>query len=380
MAGAGGAQGMAGAGGAQGMAGAGGAQGMAGAGGAQGMAGAGGAQGMAGAGGAHTVVRLQSPRLDALRQAKLRALARDGWKLQDPQSGQLPGGATLEDTGLPGTGWALVDDPSVGSLGAAMAWAARRRVADLHVLVEGDDAAAVTARRASQFASPPSVWAIAGPRLGPATPRPLAASDELPEDVAAFASLLEAHGVDPMVEEGRLIGEVLGLEVASVDVTPAGARLSIGVGAHDRRARQELFPDQDPGAALDEVVAVVRAHRVVGALPHPANTLARERWLRAAIVFRPHLVGAVRLVPRGAGAIGDAADGRPIVIACSTGVDVDLVPTAADLRVLSGHQDAPLVLVVPEGDDYPITRELAGGLRRPPEIVTVGRDWPTLLQ
>jgi hypothetical protein len=360
---------------------------MAGAGRAHGMAGAGRAHGMAGAGRAQTVTALQGPRLDVLRQAKLRALGRDGWSLRDPRTGPLPGGATLEDAALSGRawggpgarGWVLIDDPSLGSLGAAMAWAARRHVGELHVLVEGEDAAAVIARRASQFSLPPKVWAVAGRQLRLATPGPSAAADELPADVAAFASLLEAHGVDPMVEDGRLIGEVLGLEVARVEVTSAGPRLAIGVGVHDRRARRDLFPDQDPGAALDEVVAVIRAWRVAGALPHPANILARERWLRAAIVFRPHLVGAAHLVPHGAGAVGDGADGEPIVVACSTGVDVDLVPAAADLRVLSGHEDARLVLVMPEGDDYPITRELAAALRRPAAIVTVGRDWPTLL-
>jgi hypothetical protein len=219
------------------------------------------------------------------------------------------------------------------------------------------------------------VWVVEGRAVRSATPALFAAPDVQP----AFSEVLEAHGVDPVIEDGRVIGEVLGLEVARVEATPDGPRLAVGVGANDRRARQELYPDQDPGAALDEVVAVVRAWRVAGALRHPANTLARDRWLRAAIVFRPQTVGAVRLSPFGAGAVGETADGQRLVVVCSIGVDLDLVPAAADLRVRAGDRNAGLVLVVPEGDDYPITRELSGALRNPASVVTVRRDWPSLL-
>ena len=59
----------------------------------------------------------------------------------------------------------------------------------------------------------------------------------------------------------------------------------------------ELWGDFDPGGALDEAVAAVMAHRRAGAAAHPANTLARSRWLRAVVCARPSLVGAVRLAP-----------------------------------------------------------------------------------
>ncbi|MBO0692749.1 MAG: hypothetical protein J2P58_07620, partial [Acidimicrobiaceae bacterium] len=43
-----------------------------------------------------------------------------------------------------------------------------------------------------------------------------------------------------------------------------------------------------------------------------------------------------------------------------------------------GHKPR-LVLVVPDGDDYPVTRELAAALAEPAEVVVVPRDWATLI-
>ncbi|MGI8755918.1 MAG: hypothetical protein ACR2MB_08675, partial [Acidimicrobiales bacterium] len=67
-------------------------------------------------------------------------------------------------------------------------------------------------------------------------------------------------------------------------------------------------------------------------------------------------------------------DGRPIVVTCSTGVDLDLVPASADDR-LAHAPDARLVLVVPERDAVAITRELAARLVAPAEVVTVADTW-----
>jgi hypothetical protein len=53
---------------------------------------------------------------------------------------------------------------------------------------------------------------------------------------------------------------------------------------------------------------------------------------------------------------------------------------AADTRRLRDgpHAATRLVILVPEGDDYAVTRSLAAGLRHPAEVVTVRRDWATL--
>ena len=116
----------------------------------------------------------------------------------------------------------------------------------------------------------------------------------------------------------------------------------------------------------------------------PAD-LAAERRLRSVVVRRPELVGCGGLapvapplsrgdlrVPQPASAVGDG-----VVVACSVGIDLDLVPTAADTR-MAHAPDAALVLVVPEGDDHAVTLALAAALREPAEVRTVPAAWRSL--
>jgi hypothetical protein len=60
------------------------------------------------------------------------------------------------------------------------------------------------------------------------------------------------------------------------------------------------------------------------------------------------------------------------VVVASTGIDLDLVPTAADVRDREAP-DARLVLAVPPRDASPVTRDLAGALLRPGELAEVDR-------
>ena len=84
-----------------------------------------------------------------------------------------------------------------------------------------------------------------------------------------------------------------------------------------------------------------------------------------------------------AAAVGEDATGDPVVVACSVGIAVDLVPTAADARsaidAAGGlHADTPpsrLLLAVPERDDHPRIRRLAARLRVPAEVVPLPGDW-----
>jgi hypothetical protein len=284
----------------------------------------------------------------------------------------------------------MIDDGDVARFGAALAWAWREG-ADfdrVDVLMEesvpGTSAgAAVIARRAGELAAPPGVWVVRGRELerAPAGAAPV----DLPVDVR-WADLLIAHGAEPVIEHGVLRGEVLGLEVARV----VDGELQVGVGRHDRIARLEMRPGEDPGDALDEAVSAVRERRRPGAARHPANTLARARWLRSVVCSSPGLAGASSLravapplpwfdLPEAGAApcVGVDSLGDPVVVVCSTGVDVDLVPTAADCRRLYSP-GAELVLVVPEGDDLPVTRALAGSLVRPSSVRTVPRTWEEL--
>jgi hypothetical protein len=346
-----------------------------------------------------------SVRLSAARQAKLRALVAAAWgPRSDRRSHPLAGGAALTEGGTR-RAWVLIDDGEAKGFGAAVAWATRRGVEHLDVLVEADSQsgpAGTVARRAALWRHPPGVWVVRGRQLAVAEPEPLALAAVAPEGALAFLEVLGDHGVDPTVEHGVVTGEVLGLEVVRIvpvstgwrepgdAVAVGGWRMDVGVGRHDREARAEMRAGQSPLEALDEVVADVRARRTARSVAHPANRLARERWLRAVVVARPDLVGASRLdplptalarsdlriaVPAPAGGVDTA--GHSVVVVCSVGVDVDLVATAADIRARD-LPDAHLVLVVPAGDDYPVTYELAAALASPAQVVTVPGNWPAL--
>lgn len=282
--------------------------------------------------------------------------------------------------------WVLIDDGVVARFGAAVAWASRFELSSLDVLVDGSPSApGIIARRAACFSPAPQVWAVSGTALELAAPAPPVpdAAEEPPADLVAF---LSSHGLEVVWEHGVLRGEVLGLEVART----VGDRLEVGVGRHDRSARFEMRPSEPVSSALSEASSAVRALRRRDAPSHPANTLARSRWLRSVLVASPGLVGLASLravapplpwfdLPEAgaAPAVGvSEVTGNPVVVVCSVGVDLDLVPTAADCRLLYGSSpSAELWLVVPEGDDLPVTRSLAGRLDPPAQLVTVPRGW-----
>jgi hypothetical protein len=139
--------------------------------------------------------------------------------------------------------------------------------------------------------------------------------------------------------------------------------------------------------ALASVVDTVRRHRRPDVPGHPLNRLAGERWLRARLLAEPGLVGAPELwpvegtvarssvkEPSPAAAVGSDEAGQPVVVVASTGIDLDLVPAAADVR-LAFAPGARLVLVVPERDAHPVTRALAGALVDPATVVALPADW-----
>lgn len=288
----------------------------------------------------------------------------------------------------PGAAWVLIDDGVVGRFGAALAWAQRQSATSLDVIVDGSPSApGIVARRAACFSAPPTVWSVAGTSLVAATAAPpLPDPDEEPP--SSLTSLLDAHGLEVIWEHGVLRGEVLGLEVART----VGSSLQVGVGRHDRSARVEMRPGESVSSALTEAASAVRALRRPGAPRHPANTLARSRWLRAMLVRSPATYGFEHLeavapplpwfdLPEAGAApcLGVSAEtGAPVVVVCSVGVDLDLVPTAADCRLLYADRVGPhaeLWLVVPDGDDLPVTRSLAGLLSSPARVMTVRRGW-----
>jgi hypothetical protein len=190
---------------------------------------------------------------------------------------------------------------------------------------------------------------------------------------------------------------VNGLEVArSVHgETTAGVPLDaplleVGVGAADRELTAMVHGEASPIDQLARAVGIVRRHRRPDAPRHPLEQLVPERWLRAVLVRDPGLVGLAELRPAEgtrprpnlsdvdvAVALGATHDGAPVVVVCSVGIDVEMVPAAADARALLDPA-AELWLVVPERDDHPVTRRLAGRLEVPARVVTVPDAWRSL--
>lgn len=314
-----------------------------------------------------------------LNAVKLRALVRDhlGREPGGESAGFARGAALVEA----GEAWVLVDEQPERGLGAALAWAQRAGVRALHVVA--DAATGVLARRAEEFSVEVAVWHAEGRALLPAVPEPYLPPAPVRPEHERLRPLIVDAGATPVVEHGVLSGEVRGLEVCRAVTDPHTGvhRLEVGVGAHDREAFALLHGDVPTTDSLARIVAVVAGHRRPEAPAHPLNRLAAERALRCDVLAAPERVGASVLraaeppVPRRnvkdpvpCVAIGETPMGAPMVVVCSTGIDLDLVPFAADAR----RRHAPgaeLVLVVPERDAVPVTAALAAALREPARVV-----------
>ena len=175
----------------------------------------------------------------------------------------------------------------------------------------------------------------------------------------------------------------MGLEVcrAVVDSYTGDPRLEVGVGIHDRESFTVLHGDRPTAEALADVVRVVASHRSPGASPHPLNRLGAERLLRANVIANPSLIGAADLAPADPPigrpnikdpipcvATGADASGQPVTAVFSSGIDLSLVPFAADARALHGGR---LIIVLHERDAHAATRELINELAEPADLVTL---------
>jgi hypothetical protein len=326
----------------------------------------------------------------SLLSAKLTALVRPHLGGLEPVRQDFPGGAAL----LAGsTAWLLLDAAPIASLGPALVWADRHDATEVHLVAEGP--VGVVARRAALFTPAPTVWTVVGTDLVPAVADPVATPAPA-EPAPELAALMVDSDLEVLVEDGLVRGEVLGLEVARIvhGTSTSGIPLDeplleVGVGQADRELTGMLHGALSPIDQLARVSQIVRDLRRPDAERHPLNQLVPERWLRANLVADPGRIGLAHLrsvpaaVPRAnlrergiAAAVGEDADGATVVVACSVGVDLDLVPAAADTR-LSAAPEAELLLVVPERDAHPVTVALAARLVRPARVVPLSGDWRT---
>lgn len=292
----------------------------------------------------------------------------------------------------------MIEDHPARGLGPALAWTRRHgqtgvggRPARVHVLAER--ATGLLARRAAAFDLPVTVWHVDGRTLLPAVPEPLALSPPARDEHLALVPLIAGAGAEPVVEHGVVTGEVRGLEVCRVvdDRATGVVRLEVGVGAHDREAFGIIHGDLPPSDALSGVVAAVREHRQSVTGQHPLSRLAPERLLRWAIGQDPARIGLVSLAPAPpptprpnvkdrvpCSALGTRPDGASVVVVCSVGVDLDVVPYATDARLVAagGSEgggdvvgDVETWVVVPDRDLVPITVDLAASLLEPVRLV-----------
>ena len=325
---------------------------------------------------------LDPQRRSALLARQLEVLVRDHAGEASVVLGTFAYGAALRRGD---DAWVMVSERPRRGLGPALAWARQQSGrGTVNVVVAGQEVAGVLARRAHYFTQPVAVWRADGRSLVRAPSAPLVNGPTPDARALALVPDIVAAGVEPVIEFGVVTGEVVGLEVCrvTVDATSGEAWLEVGLGAHDREAFALMHGSRPTVAALRGVASTIASHRGHGARPHALNRLARERALRWWIVRTPSSIGAAALsvaappVPREnvkdsvpCVAAGVAVDGRPIVVVCSTGVDLDVVPFAADARVAAGGGE--LVIAVPAADRHAVTLALAAGLREPARVVAV---------
>ena len=348
---------------------------------------------------------LDADRIRALHAAKLRALASSalGAELTDV-SGTDDGALAVVAEPRPAV-VCLAQERAERALGGALALAERTGCDDVHVFA--DDHSGVLARRAACFKPTPTVWGIEGASATAAEPAPRPV-EPAPPRVPELVALLGSAGVEVVVEHGVITGEVEGLEVARiVTAAPVGAeaghsdegdadgasdrwQIEVGVGAHDREAFSLLHADEPTPEAIRRVAEVVRTHRSPGASPHPLNRMGAARWLRSLLIRQPELVDAGRLraasppVPRGgpkdpapAVAYGLTPDGRRLIVVVCVGIDLDVVPFAADARLFL-DPDAELTIALPRRDAHDVIGAMAARLDSPARIVEIDDEWRTL--
>ncbi len=261
-----------------------------------------------------------------------------------------------------------VDDPR--AIGRALRWATANRLATVGVLAERH--AGDLARRADLLTEPSdgpalAIWQVNGADVSPAAPQPPIEPPEIPAEHWALAGVISEAGARPLDEHGVLVGDVAGLEVCRVvdgdldGATGGRPTIELGVGQADRDLHQLVHGKAELDGELRRIISAVAQYRRPGS-HHPLTRIGRERWLRAVLLETPGMVDAELLEPlvplrsrsglkiaEPAAAAGRRIDGRPLVVVTMSGIDLDLVPEAADHR--HRHDpDAALVIAVPERD------------------------------
>lgn len=294
----------------------------------------------------------------SLVEARLRALARTCADVElDTVDASLGAGRAG------GRGFYVVeDDPR--AVGRVLRWAVAQTLESVELLALTD--APDLARRAALVAATDqeptvTVWQVDGADAVIAEPRDVVVPPELPSSHWALAGLMTEAGARAVDDHGVLVVEVAGLEVGRVLDSADGPRIELGVGLADRELNQLIHRDTDIGAGLRRVIAAAVEYRT-GHVHHPLTRIGRERWLRSMLLDDPSLVGATTLEPvvplrprhgllaaTPSAAAGTLESGEPVMVLTMVGVDLDLVPEAADYRN-RWNPEATIRLVTPARD------------------------------
>ncbi len=314
-----------------------------------------------------------------LLAAKLGALVRDLGIADSPPPEPGAGGAVSI---LDGTAYVL-HAPELGlrALGPALLWATRAGATSLVLFSDGN--AGALARRAQLItAFDVSVRQVVDATSQPAEIVELANPPELEDAVLDMAETISSSGAIPVVDFGRLVGEVEGLEVVRIQSTDDGPpRLDVGVGQADRELHELVHSNLSPPEAISRAVAMVGDIRRPGAAPHPLNRIGRPRWLRSIVVNDPSVLNVGKLSPvpplRESNTVLSSdpvsAVNETSVVVCSTGVDPDLVPEALEYRQRH-NPDAELVIVLTSSDRLPTTDRLIAACENT-RVVEIASPW-----
>lgn len=279
--------------------------------------------------------------------------------------------------------WIVSMSDDLAALGGVLVWIDRHSPTEVDLVV--DHHAGVHARRLAVLAPEVRVWEVAGDDVVIAVPGPIPGPRPRPDDAAHLEAELVDLDLDVVCEDGILRGEIAGLEVARVLHGPDGPVLEAGVGRFDREAGALLHAGRSPVDAVADTAAQVRPHRRAGAAPHPIGRLARERWLRCVVAAEPGAFdldlpvlvepipprsSLLEVVP--AALLG--VDGeQSVLVVCSVGVDLGLVPAIADLVAV--HVPDAVRIVLPARDRLPHVERLTARVPCLTEVVPVEPPW-----
>ncbi|MDG2027118.1 MAG: hypothetical protein P8J50_08405 [Acidimicrobiales bacterium] len=325
---------------------------------------------------------LDADRRAQLERARAVALLTDCFDLT-PDAAELASAPFGTTARIGDQAWIVSMSDDLDALGGVLVWIDRHQPTEVDVVV--DHHPGIHARRLALLAPDARVWRTEGKTIAAAEPDDIPEPLPRPDDAAHLEALLVEYGLDVVCEDGILRGELAGLEVVRILHGPDGPVVEAGVGRFDREAAALLHAGRSPEDSIANAVEQVRPHRIEGAVSHAMNRLARERWLRHQIVAAPETVdidlpalvepipprqNLLEVVP--AAVLGVDGD-RSVLVVCSVGVDLGLVPAIADLIAI--HAPDLVRIVVPERDKLPHLERLVSRVPVPAEIRTITPPW-----